>query len=89
MVDASLLRLVDGIVPVPKVIDVRPPQGDEPAVLVTEHLRGMPLDRILADPPDDLNWDHLGREIGGVLARCRGVPFLRPGGFERARPRGR
>jgi aminoglycoside phosphotransferase (APT) family kinase protein len=84
VVDASLLRLVDGIVPVPGVVEVRDAHGDDPAVLVTEHVDGLPLDRLLADPPDDLDRDRLGAEIGSVLARLSGIPFLRAGAFQGA-----
>ena len=81
VVDASLMRLVTGIVPVPRVIDVRPAQGDRPAILVSEHLRGRPLDQVLASPPVGFDLARLGVELGQVLARLSGVPFLHPGGF--------
>jgi aminoglycoside phosphotransferase (APT) family kinase protein len=80
-VDASLLRLVRGLVPVPAVLDVRIATDTEPGVLVTERLRGVALDRLLRDSPDDLDWDCLATSAGRVLATLSGIPFLRAGFF--------
>ncbi len=80
VVDASLLQLLRGILPVPEVIEARPARGDEPALLVTEKLDGVPLDVLLrADP--DVDWEEIGFDLGFTLARLSGIPFLRPGMF--------
>lgn len=81
VVDASLLRLVRGIVPVPRVVDVRAAEGDRPALLVTEFLRGLPLDQALSRP-SVLDLAAVGSQVGEVLGRLSGVPFLHPGGFD-------
>ncbi len=78
-VDAALLRLLRGIVPVPELIDVRAPDGEAPALLVTGRMDGVPLDRVLRDQPAGLDWEELGLHVGFILARLSGVPFLYPG----------
>jgi aminoglycoside phosphotransferase (APT) family kinase protein len=83
-VDASLLRLVRGIVPVPAVLEVRPATADQPAVLVTEYLDGTPLDQVLHADPPALDYKTLGYNLGWVLGCLSGIPFLRFGTFEDA-----
>jgi aminoglycoside phosphotransferase (APT) family kinase protein len=80
-VDASLLRLVRGIIPVPEVVEVRLATATEPAVLVTDYVPGLPMDRLLDDPPDDLDWETLGLSTGHLLGRLSGIPFVRSGAF--------
>jgi len=80
LVDASLLRLMEGIVPVPRVVEVRAAEAGQPALLVTEYLHGVSLETALAEP-DRLDLAAIGRELGMVLGRLSGIPFLRPGGF--------
>ncbi len=80
-IDASILRLVKGIVPVPEVVELRPATADTPAVLVTEFLDGVLLERVLQDPPPDLDWATLGTNLGRVLGRLSGMPFLSAGMF--------
>lgn len=80
-IDASLLRLVRGIVPVPAVVDLRRPTAGSPGVLVTERLPGVALDRILREEPPGLDWRRLGTALGRVLGSLSGIPFLRPGLF--------
>ena len=84
LVDASLLRLVRGILPVPEVIEVRPALGDEPALLVTEKLDGVPLDALLRADPPGVDWEEIGLDLGFILGRLSGIPFLRPGLFQGA-----
>ncbi|MGA9344998.1 MAG: phosphotransferase [Nocardioidaceae bacterium] len=81
VVDASLLGLVRGILPVPEVIEARPARGDEPALLVTEKLDGVPLDVLLRADPPDIDLEEIGFDLGFILARLSGIPFLRPGMF--------
>lgn len=80
-IDASLLRLVRGIIPVPEILELRPPTADNPAVLVTEYLHGVPLDQLLREDPPTLDWETLGYNLGGVLGALSGIPFLRYGAF--------
>src|SRR5262245_31802544 len=82
LVDASLLTLVRGLLPVPDVIDVRGPEGEHPALLVTSKLDGVPLDELLRRSPRHLDWEALGSEVGYVLARLSGIPFLHEGTFD-------
>ncbi len=84
LVDASLLRLVRGILPVPEVIEARPARGAEPALLVTEKLDGVSLDALLRADPPGVDWEEIGLDLGVILARLSGIPFLRPGLFEGA-----
>jgi aminoglycoside phosphotransferase (APT) family kinase protein len=79
-VDAALLRLVRGLVPVPEVLEVRPPGPDVPGLLVTEHLRGERGD-LLLPRLDDAGLATLGTQVGLVLAALGGMPQLRPGAF--------
>ena len=81
VVDAGLLRLMRGVLPVPRVLEVRPASADEPAVLVTSRLAGTPLDVALRDHPDALDLAALGTSLGEALARLSGVPFADFGMF--------
>jgi aminoglycoside phosphotransferase (APT) family kinase protein len=81
LVDASLLRLMRGLVPVPGVVEVRPASAGSPAVLVTERVPGVALDVVLREPPPGLDWDRLGLELGRMVGTLGGVPFLGPGFF--------
>jgi aminoglycoside phosphotransferase (APT) family kinase protein len=78
-VDAALLDLVRGLVPVPRVLDLRTPQmADGPAYLLTELLPGEPLEEVLPDADLELR-ARLARGLAEVLARLNGIPFRRPG----------
>ncbi|MEO9324602.1 phosphotransferase [Nocardioides sp. C4-1] len=77
-VDAALLRLVRGLVPVPEVLEVRAPSGDLPALLVTSYLPGVRGDLLLPDL-DDARLARLGRHVGELVATLGGMPVLRPG----------
>lgn len=81
VVDAALLRLLRGLLPVPTVIDVRPPAGDDPGILVTERLAGVPLNILVLNDLSQVDWRQLGHELGAVLARMSGVPMPHPGLF--------
>lgn len=78
-IDASLLRLVNGIIPVPDVVELRLATADSPALLVTEHLDGIPLDQLLRADPPNLDWETLGYNLGWVLGSLSSIPFLRFG----------
>lgn len=83
-VDASLLRLMSGLVPVPAVAELRHPTATSPAVLVTEYVEGTRLDLALADERHPLDAQTLGGSIARVLDRLAGIPFLRAGTFAAA-----
>ncbi len=81
-VDAAVLRLVRGLLPVPDVLDVqRPdPAAGTPGLLVTSFLPGDRLDLLLPGLDADRR-TRLGRGLGGLLARLAGMPMPRPGLF--------
>lgn len=81
LVDASLLRLLRGIIPVPEVIEVRPPESSRPAVLVTKYVEGVRLDTVLAANPAWLDWETLGLNLGWILGCLSRIPFVRFGQF--------
>ncbi len=80
LVDAALLRLLEGVIPVPRVIECRPADGDNPGVLVTERLPGVRLDLVLGGAGADLR-AAIGHELGRVLAALSGIPQVRFGMF--------
>lgn len=81
-VDAALLRLVRGLVPVPEVLEVRraDPATGLPALLVTSFLEGVRCDEVLPRL-DDAGLARLGGRLGVLLADLAGMPMLRPGPF--------
>jgi aminoglycoside phosphotransferase (APT) family kinase protein len=80
-IDAAVLRLVRGLVPAPEVVELRPAVGTGPAILVTEYLPSISLQDVLDDPPDDLDWEDLGLNLGWMLGALSWIPFLRHGAF--------
>jgi aminoglycoside phosphotransferase (APT) family kinase protein len=81
-VDAAVLRLVRGLLPVPEVLEVRrpDPESGTPGLLVTSFLPGERLDLCLAGLPEYLR-AAVGAELGRVLGRLAQMPFLAPGAF--------
>jgi aminoglycoside phosphotransferase (APT) family kinase protein len=81
-VDAALLRLVRGLLPVAEVLEVRraDPHAGLPALLVTSFLPGTRADLVLPTL-DDAGLEVLGRNLGVMLARLAGIPMLRAGEF--------
>ncbi|KRF15394.1 hypothetical protein ASG90_11855 [Nocardioides sp. Soil797] len=81
-VDAAVLRLVRGLVPVPEVLEVRRPDpaADIPAILVTSFLPGERLDLVLPTASSDLQ-ARIGTQLGELLTRLNRMPFLRSGPF--------
>jgi aminoglycoside phosphotransferase (APT) family kinase protein len=81
-VDAALLRLVRGLVPVPEVLEVRraDPAAGLPALLVTSFLPGERCDEVLPGL-DDAGLARLGGRLGRLLADLAGMPMLRSGPF--------
>jgi len=82
-VDAALLRLVRGLLPVPAVLEVRRPDraAGTPGVLVTELLPGVRADQFLAAAPKPDLVRALGDELGRVLGTLAQMPTLRAGMF--------
>ncbi len=81
LIDASLLRLMRGLLPVPEVVEVRPAYDGKPAVLVTQRLPGVRLDLLLPDLADP-DRARLGQSLGRALGVLSGVPQLRFGMFK-------
>lgn len=81
-VDAAVLRLVRGLVPVPEVLEVRRanPVLDMPALLVTSYLEGARLDLLLPEVDAELRGT-IGERLGELLASLAQMPMLRPGPF--------
>ena len=81
-VDAALLRLVKGLLPVPEVLEVR--RADEatgmPALLVTSFLPGERLELVLPRLADTQRAT-LGGSLGELLADLGGMPTLSTGPF--------
>ncbi len=80
-IDASLLRLVRGLVPVPEVLELRHPTDGTPAVLVTEYVAGTRLDLALAEGSSTLDLERLGQSLSDLLNALGGIPFLRFAAF--------
>ncbi len=81
-IDAAVLRLVRGLVPVPEVLEVR--RGsvtlDRPGLLMTSYLPGERGD-LLLPTLDDTGLATLGARLGDLLADLSGMPTLRAGMF--------
>ncbi|WP_244963151.1 phosphotransferase family protein [Nocardioides dongkuii] len=81
-VDASLLRLVRGLVPVPDVLELKRADAATgmPALLVTSYLPGVRGDLLLPDL-DEAGRRTLGRHLGVLVADLGGMPQLEAGPF--------
>jgi aminoglycoside phosphotransferase (APT) family kinase protein len=81
-IDAALLRLVRGLLPVPEVLEVRraDPDAATPGLLVTSYLPGERLDVALATADEPLR-SAIGEQLGRLLARLAQMPMLRAGLF--------
>ncbi|MQW75467.1 phosphotransferase [Nocardioides sp. dk4132] len=81
-IQASLLRLVRGLVPAPEVLEVRraDPAAGLPALLVTQWLPGTRLDLILPTL-DDTGQHRVGEAVGRLVGTLGGMPFLHHGLF--------
>jgi len=80
LVDAAVLSLVRDLVPVPRVLEVRRPTEDQPAVLVTSYLPGARLDLLIQELDDD-RLGHVGAGLGSLLATLATIPMRRTGLF--------
>ncbi|TCO23308.1 aminoglycoside phosphotransferase (APT) family kinase protein [Kribbella steppae] len=80
-VDAALLRLVHGLLPVPRILDAkREGSPDDPPYLLTERLPGINLQVFLETAGEDERRT-VGRQLGELLVRLSGMPFLTFGEF--------
>lgn len=81
-IDAAVLRLVRGLVPVPEVLEVRPadPEVDRPGLLVTSWLDGVRGDVLLPTLPD-AGLSAVGQVLGQLVADLGGMPMPRIGPF--------
>ena len=81
-VDAALLGLVRGLLPVPEVLEVRraDPAAGTPALLVTSFLPGTRADLLLPRLVGEQR-ARLGTALGRLAADLGGMPLLRRGPF--------
>jgi aminoglycoside phosphotransferase (APT) family kinase protein len=81
-VDAAVLRLVRGLVPVPEVLEVRRGDvaADQPGLLVTSYLPGERGDVVLPGLSDTAV-TAVGTRLGHLLADLAGMPTLGAGPF--------
>jgi aminoglycoside phosphotransferase (APT) family kinase protein len=82
-IDAAVLRLVRGLLPVPAVLEVRRPDraAGVPGLLVTELLPGVRADLFLAAAPEPDLVRTLGEDLGRLLATLAQMPTVRAGMF--------
>lgn len=80
--DAALLGWLAGLLPVPRVLEVRrgDPEADLPALLVTSYLPGELLEDLLP-ALDDAGLERVGGELGTLLGRLAHVALPRAGLF--------
>jgi len=81
-IQEALLRLVRGLVPVPRVKEVRraDPETGMPGLLVTEFLPGRRGDLVLPTLDDD-GLRVVGEQLGRIAGTLAGMPFLAGGTF--------
>jgi hypothetical protein len=81
-IDAALLRLVRGLLPVPDVLEVRRPDPATglPGLLVTSYVDGVRADELLPGLDDD-GLARAGAALGDLAAALAAMPLLRPGRF--------
>jgi aminoglycoside phosphotransferase (APT) family kinase protein len=81
-VDAAVLRLVRGLLPVPEVLESwrANPAGGTPGMLITSFVPGARLDLLLPDL-DESGRATVGRHLGTLLARLAQMPMPRAGMF--------
>jgi hypothetical protein len=80
--DAAVLSWLAGLLPVPRVLEVRrgDPDADLPALLVTSYLPGVLLEDLLPTL-DDEGLRRVGHELGTLLGRIAHVALPRAGLF--------
>jgi aminoglycoside phosphotransferase (APT) family kinase protein len=81
VVDVALVRLVRGLLPVPRVLDARTEaSADGPPYVLFERLPGV-NGQLFLDGADEHGRRRFGAELGGLLVRLGGMPFLPRGDF--------
>ena len=81
-IDAAVLELVRGLVPVPEVLEVRRADLDagQPGLLIVSRLPGERLDLLMPGLQDD-QLARVGTELGTLVARLGHMVQPRPGVF--------
>ena len=80
-IDAALLQLVRGLLPVPRVLEAkREGSVEDPPYLLTERLPGVNLQVYLETSGEDERRT-VGEQLGELLVRLSGMPFLTFGLF--------
>ncbi|QBR90905.1 phosphotransferase family protein [Nocardioides euryhalodurans] len=81
-IDAAVLRLVRGLLPVPEVLEVRRPDhaAGAPGLLVTSFLPGVRGDLLLPTLDED-GLARAGASLGTLVATLGGMPMLETGTF--------
>ena len=80
-VDVSLMTLVRGLLPVPRVLDAKPEVSDEgPPYVLTERLPGVNLETYL-ETAGEAQRQRVGEQLGELLVKLSGMPFLSFGEF--------
>ncbi len=79
-VDAAVVHLVRGLVPVPEVVEVRRGDGEAPGLLLTRWLPATPGDRALPDL-DVEGRARMGASMGRIAATLAGMPTRHAGLF--------
>lgn len=76
-VDAAVMQLVRGLVPVPDVLEVRRTDGTVPGLLVTAWCEGDNGESVV--PEDAVRRRRLGESLGRTAGTLAGMPTLRAG----------
>lgn len=79
-INAALLELVRGLVPVPAVLEVRPPRDGVPALLITEYVAGVRADLVLPEL-EPARLGSVGERLGRIAGTLAGMPQQRAGLF--------
>ena len=80
-VDAALLRLVHGLLPVPRILDAkREGTPEDPPYVLTERLPGANL-QVYLETAGDEERRKVGEQLAELLVRLSGMPFLTFGMF--------
>lgn len=79
-VDAALMRLLRGLVPVPEVLEVRPAEEDRPPLLVTRYVPGARADDVVRDATGPV-LSVVGEQAGRLAGTLAGIATLGPGRF--------